>query len=127
MRRCSRERRSAVLLSTNLEGLTLPVVAVANAKTLPHVNVLNRRGKGQTLRVSILGRASAEEEEEEEEKREKDASHAAKDVNKIDQRKKGEQNTAVVDAFSGDTPLKVRRVAFQLRFRTALTREEYKI
>ena len=88
----------------NLEGLTLPVVAVANAKTLPHVNVLEPTWEGpnivRCIDPQIEASAEEEEEEEEEEKQEKDASHAAKRRKQNRPEKEEEnKNTAVVDAF----------------------------
>ena len=87
----------------NLEGLTLPVVAVANAKTLPHVNVLEPTWEGPNIVRCIdpqIEASAEEEEEEEEEKQEKDASHAAKRRKQNRPEKEEEnKNTAVVDAF----------------------------
>jgi len=57
----------------NLEGLTLPIVAVANAKTLPHANILEPTWMGPNI-VRCVDPSIEEEEEEEEE----DASRAAK-------------------------------------------------
>ena len=61
----------------NLEGLTLPVVAVANAKTLPHANILEPTWMGPNI-VRCVDPSIEEEEEKEEEEEEEDASRAAK-------------------------------------------------
>ncbi|CAL6420962.1 unnamed protein product [Bathycoccus prasinos] len=85
----------------NLEGLTIPVVAVANAKTLPHANILEPTWLGPNIvrcvDPSIEANAEEDVEVEVEVAVEEDASRAAK------RRKQSgleeEENTKKVDAF----------------------------
>jgi len=85
----------------NLEGLTIPVVAVANAKTLPHANILEPTWLGPNIvrcvDPSIEANAEEDVEVEVEVVVEEDASRAAK------RRKQSgleeEENTKKVDAF----------------------------
>ena len=84
-----------------------------------HVNVLEPTWEGPNIVRCIDPQIEASAEEEEEEEEEKNGKRriacSKKDVNKIDQRKKRRtKNTAVVDAFSGDTPLKVRTCCFSI-------------
>ena len=85
----------------NLEGLTIPVVAVANAKTLPHANILEPTWLGPNIvrcvDPSIEVNVEEDVEVEVEVAVEEDASRAAK------RRKQSgleeEENTKKVDAF----------------------------
>ena len=80
----------------NLEGLTMPFIAISNAKTLPHANVLEATWEGPNIMrcVDPFSNEKGEEDGEDEEDDERAAKKQKRDED-------DEKNSAAVEFFNG--------------------------